>query len=48
MDRETYLEKYDRSTHILGRAASAITLIMLVGAPFLIGFILGLLNVLLR
>jgi hypothetical protein len=41
MDRETYLEKYDRSTHILGRAASAITLIMLVGAPFLIGFILG-------
>ncbi|MBE6110158.1 MAG: hypothetical protein E7194_07035 [Erysipelotrichaceae bacterium] len=41
MDREKYLEKYDRSTHILGRAASAITLIMLVGAPFLIGFILG-------
>ena len=41
MDRETYLEKYDRSTHILGRAASAITLIMLVGSPFLIGFILG-------
>ncbi len=41
MERETYLEKYDRSTHILGRAASAITLIMLVGAPFLIGFILG-------
>ncbi len=41
MDRETYLEKYDRSTHILGRAASAITLVMLVGAPFLIGFILG-------
>ena len=41
MDRETYLEKYNNSTHILGRAASAITLIMLVGAPFLIGFILG-------
>ncbi len=41
MDRETYLEKYDRSTHILGRAACAITLVMLVGAPFLIGFILG-------
>ena len=41
MERETYLEKYDRSTHILGRAASAITLIMLVGSPFLIGFILG-------
>ena len=41
MERETYLEKYDRTTHILGRAASAITLIMLVGAPCLIGFILG-------
>ena len=41
MDKNTYLEKYDRTTHIIGRAASAVTLIMLVGAPFLIGFILG-------
>ena len=41
MDRDTYLEKYDSTTHIIGRAASLITLVMLVGAPFLIGFILG-------
>lgn len=40
MDQK-YLEKYDRTTHIIGRAATAITLIMLVGAPFLIGSILG-------
>ena len=41
MDKNTYLEQYDRTTHVLGRAASLITLVMLVGAPFLIGFILG-------
>ena len=41
MDKNTYLEQYDRTTHILGRAASLITLVMLVGAPFLIGFLLG-------
>ena len=34
-------EKYSKSTHILGRAVSAITVIMLVGAPFLIGKYLG-------
>ncbi|MBE6129510.1 MAG: hypothetical protein E7185_09570 [Erysipelotrichaceae bacterium] len=41
MDKNTYLEQYDRTTHVLGRAASLITLVMLVGAPFLIGFLLG-------
>ena len=41
MDKNTYLEKYDRTTHLIGRTASAVTLIMLVGAPFVIGFILG-------
>lgn len=41
MEKNTYLEQYDRTTHVLGRAASLITLVMLVGAPFLIGFILG-------
>lgn len=34
-------EKYSKSTHFLGRAVSAITVIMLVGAPFLIGKYLG-------
>lgn len=41
MDRNAYLEKYDRTTHIIGRTATVITLVMLVGAPFLIGFLLG-------
>ncbi len=34
-------EKYARSTHRIGRIASLIVLIMLVGAPFLIGKYLG-------
>ncbi len=34
-------EKYSKTTHILGRFVSAITVIMLVGAPFLIGKFLG-------
>ncbi len=34
-------EKYSKTTHILGRLVSAITVIMLVGAPFLIGKYLG-------
>ena len=40
-EQKAYLEKYNRNTHILGRIASAVTLILLVGAPFLIGSILG-------
>ncbi|MBR3358607.1 MAG: hypothetical protein IKG46_12390 [Solobacterium sp.] len=38
---EKYLEKYERKTHVIGRTATAVTLVMLVGAPFLIGSILG-------
>ena len=34
-------EKYARSTHRIGRIASVIVLVMLVGAPFLIGRYLG-------
>lgn len=41
MQDKTYLETYNQSTHVIGRIASAVTLIMLVGAPFLIGSILG-------
>ncbi|MBR1584791.1 MAG: hypothetical protein IJ662_04560 [Clostridia bacterium] len=41
MDREQYYQSYLKSTHRLGRAVSILTLIMLVGAPFLIGFVLG-------
>ena len=34
-------ERYSRMTHILGRVSSLITLVLLVGAPFLIGKYLG-------
>lgn len=34
-------EKYSKTTHFIGRLVSAITVIMLVGAPFLIGKYLG-------
>ena len=40
-DKAEYFEKYNRTTHILGRTVSAVTLILLVGAPFVIGSVLG-------
>lgn len=40
-DKELYFEKYDKGTHRLGRAASVITLLLLLGAPFAIGAYLG-------
>ena len=32
-ERKTYLEQFNRRTHVLGRIVSAITLVLLVGAP---------------
>ena len=40
MDPEKY-EAYMKATHRLGRAVSLLTLAMLLGAPFLIGIVLG-------
>ena len=40
-ERKAYLEQFNRRTHVLGRIVSAITLVLLVGAPFLIGTFLG-------
>ena len=40
-NRQAYYENYLRKTHLLGRVFTIITLIMLVGAPFLIGRYLG-------
>ena len=40
-ERKAYLEQFNRRTHVLGRIVSAITLVLLVGAPFLIGTLLG-------
>ena len=34
-------EEYRKRTHVIGRVVSAVTLVMLVGAPFLMGKILG-------
>ena len=41
MDKKSYLEKYDRTTHVIGRISTAVTLLLLVGAPFVIGSVLG-------
>lgn len=38
---QTYFERYNARTHTLGRISSIIALVMLVGAPFLIGSYLG-------
>ena len=40
-ERKAYLEQFNRRTPVLGRIVSAITLVLLVGAPFLIGTFLG-------
>ncbi len=40
-ERKAYLEQFNRRTHVLGRTVSAVTLVLLVGAPFLIGTFLG-------
>ena len=41
MERGKYIEQYERNTHILGRITSVVTLILLLGAPFVIGAYLG-------
>lgn len=40
-ERKEIIAKYERGTHLLGRLVSAVTLVLLVGAPFLIGSWLG-------
>lgn len=39
--KRTSFEAYTRRTHVIGRIVSTITLVLLVGAPFLIGSFLG-------
>lgn len=41
MEKQDTYEAYLRSTHRLGRIVSMITLVLLVGAPFVIGAVLG-------
>ena len=40
-NREQALERYMKNTHRLGRAVSMVTLMLLRGAPFMIGALLG-------
>lgn len=39
--KETYFNNYNARTHVIGRIVSAVTVVLLVGAPFLIGAVLG-------
>ena len=41
MKEQAVFEAYTKKTHIIGRVVSAVTLIMLLAAPFLIGGVLG-------
>ncbi len=41
MEKQKNYEAYLKNTHRLGRAVSVLTLVMLLGAPFLIGRLLG-------
>ena len=41
MERDKFIEQYERNTHILGRITSVVALILLLGAPFVIGAYLG-------
>ena len=41
MEKQNHYEAYLKSTHRLGRIVSMITMILLVGAPFAIGMLLG-------
>ena len=41
MDKQKAYEEYLKNTHRLGRAVSLLTLVLLLGAPFLIGSLLG-------
>lgn len=40
-ERISYLEKYNNKTHVIGRIATAVVLVLLVGAPFFMGVFLG-------
>ena len=40
MERNSF-EQYNSRTHTIGRISSVIVLVMLVGAPFLMGMVLG-------
>lgn len=40
-EKQAVFERYNERTHLIGRVVSVITLILLIGAPFALGVILG-------
>ncbi len=40
-EKETYFNTYNAHTHMIGRIVSVVAVILLVGAPFVIGAVLG-------
>ncbi len=40
-ERQAVFDRYNQRTHLIGRAVSILTLILLIGAPFALGIILG-------
>lgn len=41
MKNESYFERYNKRTHLIGRLCTAVCLLLFLGAPFLMGSILG-------
>ena len=41
LEKRAFFEAYNRTTHLIGRIASVITLVLLLGVPFVIGGYLG-------
>ncbi|MCQ2567460.1 MAG: hypothetical protein MJ127_03545 [Mogibacterium sp.] len=40
-ERNAFFEQYDKKTHVLGRVTCSICIILFVGAPFIMGIVLG-------
>lgn len=40
-EKQALFERYNGRTHLIGRAVSVITLVLLIGAPFVLGGVLG-------
>lgn len=40
-EKQAVFERYNERTHLIGRVVSVITLVLLIGAPFALGVILG-------
>lgn len=40
-DRNEFIDKYNRGTHLIGRISTGICIVLFIGAPFVIGLYLG-------